>query len=327
MDFLSFVIGLCLTWIIIKTFHIIPRSKPNQKKLPPGPKPFPVIGNLLELGDKPHRSLTKLAKEYGPIMTLKLGRVTTIVITSASMAKEVLQTHDQLLSNRTVPDALRIHGHDELGMPWISISSKWRNLRKICNGQLFSNVALDANQDIRRKKVQELLAETRQSSVIGEAVDIGKAAFKTSLNMLSNTILSVDLVGPNSDETLKFKEIVWTTMEEIGKPNLADYFPVLQKFDPQGIRQRMAVNFVKMKNIFAHMISERLQLRKVSSSLTKCDMLDTLLNICEENNEMMDKKTMEHFLMVSIDSSWIYFIISNLFTLILMNMYVVMGCH
>jgi hypothetical protein len=56
-------------------------------------------------------------------------------------------------------------------------------------------------------------------------------------------------------------------------------------------------------------------------------MLDTLLNICEENNEMMDKKTMEHFLMVSIDSSWIYFIISNLFTLILMNMYVVMGCH
>jgi len=305
MDFLSFVIGLCLTWIIIKTFHIIPRGKANQKRLPPGPKPFPVIGNLLELGDKPHRSLTKLAKEYGPIMTLKLGRVTTIVITSANMAKEVLQTHDQLLSNRTVPDALRVHGHDELSMPWISISSKWRNLRKICNGQLFSNMALEANQDIRRKKVQELVAETRQSSVTGEAVDIGKAAFKTALNMLSNTILSVDLAGPNSDTTLKFKEIVWTAMEDIGKPNLADYFPVLQKFDPQGIRQRTAVNFVKMKNIFTHMISERLQLRKVSGSLTKCDMLDTLLNICEENNEMMDKKAMEHFLMVSINSSWI----------------------
>jgi len=306
MDFLSFVIGLCLTWIIIKTFHIIPRSKPNHKKLPPGPKPFPVIGNLLELGDKPHRSLTKLAKEYGPIMTLKLGRLTTIVISSANMAKEVLQTHDQLLSNRTVPDAFRLQGHEVVGMPFIPISRHWRNLRKICNSQLFSNTALDANQDIRRKKVQELLAETRQSSLTGEAVDIGKAAFKTSLNMLSNTILSVDLADPNSDATIKYKEIVWTIMKEAGKPNLADYFPVLQKFDPQGIRQRMTVNFVKMKNIFAHNISERLQLRKVSGSLMNSDMLDTLLNICEENSEMMDKYRMEHFIMVSINSSWIY---------------------
>jgi hypothetical protein len=222
------------------------------------------------------------------------------------MAKEVLQTHDQLLSNRTVPDAFRLQGHEVVGMPFIPISRHWRNLRKICNSQLFSNTALDANQDIRRKKVQELLAETRQSSLTGEAVDIGKAAFKTSLNMLSNTILSVDLADPNSDATIKYKEIVWTIMKEAGKPNLADYFPVLQKFDPQGIRQRMTVNFVKMKNIFAHNISERLQLRKVSGSLMNSDMLDTLLNICEENSEMMDKYRMEHFIMVSINSSWIY---------------------
>ncbi|GLT62533.1 hypothetical protein SLA2020_351650 [Shorea laevis] len=111
MDFLmSFVIGICLTLILIKTFSNN-RSKANDKKLPPGPKPFPVIGNLLELGDKPHISLTKLAKAHGPIMSLKLGRVTTIVISSANMAKEVLQTHDQLLSNRTIPDALRAHEH------------------------------------------------------------------------------------------------------------------------------------------------------------------------------------------------------------------------
>jgi hypothetical protein len=113
MDFLSFVIGLCLTWILIQVaFYMIPSSrkwKANHKKLPPGPKPFPVIGNLLELGDQPHRSLTRLAKAHGPIMTLQLGGVTTIVISSADTAKEVLQTHDQLLSNRTIPDALRAH--------------------------------------------------------------------------------------------------------------------------------------------------------------------------------------------------------------------------
>jgi len=83
MDFLSCIIFLCITWIFIHNFYLIPRSKANSRKLPPGPKPFPVIGNLLDLGDKPHKSLTKLAKAHGPIMSLKLGKVTTIVISSA----------------------------------------------------------------------------------------------------------------------------------------------------------------------------------------------------------------------------------------------------
>jgi hypothetical protein len=300
MDFLSCVIGLCLTWILIKTFHIIPITKPNHRKLPPGPKPFPVIGNLLELGDKPHKSLSELAKAHGAIMSLKIGRVTTIVISSADMAKEVLQKHDQLLSNRTIPDALRACEHGVFNLAWIPVSSQWRNLRKICNGQLFSNTALDANKDIRRKKVQELLAETQQSSQTGEAVEIGRAAFKTALNLLSNTILSVDLADPNSDKARKFKEMVWNIMEEAGRPNVADYFPLLQKLDPQGIRRRITVNFGKMIDLFSCMINERLQLRKVFGFVTNGDMLDTLLNISEENSEKMNKTAMEHFFMVSI---------------------------
>ncbi|KAK7853121.1 geraniol 8-hydroxylase [Quercus suber] len=112
MDFLSGTICLCLTWLLIQALHIIFRSKAIPKKLPPGPKPFPLVGNLLEVGDKPHKSLTKLSKVHGPIMSVKLGQVTTIVISSAAMAKEVLQIHDQQLSNRTIPDALRAHRHD-----------------------------------------------------------------------------------------------------------------------------------------------------------------------------------------------------------------------
>ncbi|GLT62428.1 hypothetical protein SLA2020_350670 [Shorea laevis] len=198
MDFLSCIICLCLIWILIKTFHLFPISKANHKKLPPGPKPFPIIGNLLELGDKPHKSLAKLAKAHGPIMSLKLGQVTTIVISSADMAKEVLQTHDRFLASRTMPDAIRVHNSEEFSLPWIPVSSRWRNLRKICSAKLFANRILAVNEDIRHKKVQELLAETHQCSLTGEAVDIGKAAFKTTLNLLSSTIFSVDMAGQHA---------------------------------------------------------------------------------------------------------------------------------
>jgi len=258
---------------------MIPRSKANPRKLPPGPKPFPVIGNLLDLGDKPHKSLTKLAKVHGPIMCLKLGRVTTIIISSADTAKQVLQTYDQLLCNRTIPDALRAHKQDVFGLP-----------AKYVTANCLPAKHFDANQDIRRKKVQELLAETHQSSVTGEAVDIGRAAFMTKLNLLSNAIFSVDLADSNSDTTREFKEIVWNVMKEAGKPNLADYFPVLKKIEPQGVRRRITVYFGKLIHLFDRMISQRLIQRKVSGSITSnSDMLDTLLNITKENTELMDK--------------------------------------
>ena len=302
MNFLSGIICLCLTWLLIQALHVISRSKAIHKRLPPGPKPFPLIGNLLELGDKPHKSLAKLSEVHGPIMSLKLGQVTTVVISSAATAKEVLQIHDQHLSNRTIPDAVRAHRHDEFSLPWIPVSTRWRNLRRICMEQIFSNKTLDANQAIRHKKVQDLLADTHQSSLNGEAVDVGRAAFKTTLNLLSTTIFSVDLADPNSETAREYKEIVWNIMKEIGRPNLADYFPVLKKVDPQRVRHRLAVHFGKILELFDRMVSQRLHLREVCGSNTNKDVLDTLLNISEENSEEMDKTKIERLFLVSIIS-------------------------
>ncbi|XP_075636097.1 geraniol 8-hydroxylase-like [Castanea sativa] len=297
MDFLSSIIFISLIWITVQVFHIISRSKAIPKMLPPGPKPFPVIGNLLDLGEKPHKSLSNLAKVHGPIMKLKLGQVTTIVISSATMAKEVLQTHDQLLSNRWVPDAFHACRHHEFSLPLIPVSTRWRSLRRICIEQLFSNKMLDTNQAIRNKKVQELLVDTQQSSLTSEAVDIGRAAFKTTANMLSNTIYSMDMVESKSDQAKELKELVWNIMKDAGKPNLADYFPVLKKIDPQGLRRSVAMKFGRLLDLFDHIITQRLKLREVSSSNTNNDMLDTLLNISEEKSEEMDKTKIERLLL------------------------------
>ena len=148
-----------------------------------------------------------------------------MVISLAAMAREALQTHDQVFSNCTIPNCIHAHKHHEFGLPWMLVSTWWRNLRKICNFELFASKILDANQNLRCKKVQELLTDIHKSSLAGDAVDIGRATFKTSLNLLSNTIFSMDLANENSDTARVYQEIVLNIMEEAENQTWGIIFP------------------------------------------------------------------------------------------------------
>lgn len=291
MEFVTCALFLLLACATIGSFLAKTTRKPNHN-LPPGPSRLPIIGNLLELGQNPHQSMAKLAKIHGPVMSLKLGTVTTIVISSADMAKEVLVTHDESLSNRPIPQSVSVLNHEHYSLAFLPVSPLWREMRKICNGQLFAHKTLDESQDVRRKIVQQLLSDVHKSCQIGEAVDVGRQAFKTTLNLLSNTIFSEDLVLSKGTAG-EFKDLVTNITKLVGSPNMADYFPVLKRIDPQGAKRQQTKNVAKVLDIFDGLIRKRLKLRESKGSNTHNDMLDALLDISKEN-EMMDKTIIEH---------------------------------
>ncbi|TKY49241.1 Geraniol 8-hydroxylase [Spatholobus suberectus] len=290
MDSVISILLLLLTCTIIHVFSNKIRRKRNHK-LPPGPSPLALVGNLYELGKKPQQTLAKLAVIHGPIMRLKLGQLTTIVISSPDIAKEVLQTHDLLFSNRTIPQATTVHNHNHYSLPFLPISPLWRDLRKICNNQLFSHESLDSSQNLRRHKLHELLNDVHTSSLSGEAVDIGTVAFRTLINFLSNTFFSLDFVNSVGDQTEEYKGIVENLVRAIATPNLVDFFPLLKLVDPQGIRKRSSTYISKLFVIFDHLIDKRLEF---GGDVTNNDMLDTLLNISQEDGQKMDNKKIKH---------------------------------
>nr|ANW12210.1 geraniol 10-hydroxylase [Gentiana rigescens] len=288
MDYLTIALGFLFALTLYQALISFSRK---SKNLPPGPAPLPFIGNLHLLGDQPHKSLAKLAKKHGPIMGLQFGQVTTIVVTSSGMAKEVLQKQDLAFSSRSVPNALHAHDQYKYSVIWLPVASQWRSLRKVLNSNIFSGNRLDANQHLRCRKVQELIAYCRKNCQTGEAVDLGRAAFRTSLNLLSNTIFSKDLTDPYSDSAKEFKDLVWNVMVEAGKPNLVDFFPVLDKVDPQGIRKRMTFHFGKILQLFGGLINERLQQNKAKGAHK--DVLDVLLKTSQETPDELNRTHIE----------------------------------
>lgn len=69
---------------------------------PPGPKPLPIIGNLACMNgyEVPYQAFDDLAKKFGPIVSLRLGSVPSVVINGIDNIKEVLITKSSHFDSR-----------------------------------------------------------------------------------------------------------------------------------------------------------------------------------------------------------------------------------
>ncbi|KAL1564774.1 ferruginol synthase-like [Salvia divinorum] len=263
----------------------------RRRNLPPGPYPFPIIGNILQLGRNPHRSLTHLSKTYGPLMSLKLGSIHTVVVSSPESARLVLQEHDKAFSGRTIPAAAEVHGFDKISVGLIPAGERWRKLRKLCREQMFSARRLDAGAGARREKVQRLVDYLRECSVSGRAVDLGQAAFVTTFNLLSATFFSVDLIEFESDATQQLKETVEGVTKILGSPNVADFFPFLKRLDPQRIKKRSEFYFGRLLGVLGGIIDERLETRSMER---KNDFLAALFDLMDGSEYDLSYKDIQH---------------------------------
>jgi hypothetical protein len=77
----------------------------NKPKLPPGPKPWPIVGNLPEMlaNNSPTRWIYKVMEEMNTeIACNRLGNVHVIPVTCPIIAHEFLKKNDAILASRPI---------------------------------------------------------------------------------------------------------------------------------------------------------------------------------------------------------------------------------
>ncbi|MEJ1276414.1 helicase lymphoid specific [Cricetulus griseus] len=105
------------------------RQNSGRGRLPPGPTPLPLIGNILQIDIKDiSKSLANFSKVYGPVFTLYFGMKPTVVVHGYEAVKEALDDLGEEFSGRgNFPIVERMN--NGLGIVF-SNGTKWKELRR-----------------------------------------------------------------------------------------------------------------------------------------------------------------------------------------------------
>ncbi|XP_023402679.2 cytochrome P450 2C19-like isoform X1 [Loxodonta africana] len=92
------ILVLCLSSLLL--FSLWKQSY-GKGKLPPGPTPLPIIGNILQLDMRNiKKSMQNLSEAYGPVFTLYIGMKPTVVLHGYEAIKEALIDMGEEFSGR-----------------------------------------------------------------------------------------------------------------------------------------------------------------------------------------------------------------------------------
>ncbi|XP_078007113.1 cytochrome P450 2C19-like isoform X2 [Phascolarctos cinereus] len=117
---------LCISCLL---FILSWRKGFGRGKLPPGPVPLPIIGNILQVDLKNiPQSLCKLGKQYGPVFTLQFGVERVVVLHGYKAVKEALIDHGDKFADRGHMPLLEFVSNG-LGLI-ISNGERWKQIRR-----------------------------------------------------------------------------------------------------------------------------------------------------------------------------------------------------
>ncbi|NXM25297.1 CP1A5 protein, partial [Oxyruncus cristatus] len=77
----------CLVFLLLQSLQ---QRTPQGLKRPPGPRGYPILGNVLELRKDTHLALTKLSQKYGDVMEVRIGMRPVLVLSGLETIKQAL---------------------------------------------------------------------------------------------------------------------------------------------------------------------------------------------------------------------------------------------
>ncbi|KAL1007401.1 hypothetical protein UPYG_G00086270 [Umbra pygmaea] len=291
------MVTLCLVYLLKKYMH---KDIPEGLKQLPGPKPLPIIGNVLEMGSNPHLSLTAMSERYGSVYQIQIGMRPVVVLSGIETLHQALikQGEDfagrpDLYSFKLVSDGKSLSfSPDQAGV--------WRARRKLALSALRTFSTLEGTCPEYACALEEHVCKegkylVKQLSSVMDA-DGSFDPFRHIVMSVANVICGMCFgrrYSHDDEELLGLVNMSDEFVQVVGSGNPADFIPFLRYLPSSTITKFMEIN--KRFNTFVQRIVNEHYDSYDKNNIR--DITDSLIDHCENrklddnsNAQLSDEK-------------------------------------
>lgn len=223
------LVGVGIIVVCLAVAVLFLKSRPPKKHLPPGPRGWPLVGNLFQVvfSGKPFIYVIRdLREKFSPIFTLKMGQKTMIIITCPKVAHEALIENGALFASRPPDTPTKMFfSENKCSVNSSLYGSVWRTLRRNMVSELLTPSRMKDFSWIRdwaiERLIQRLEAEAgKNQGSVRVLTNVRFSIFSILLCMCFGKQLEEDIIT-NVDEVMK--EILL-----IIEPQIHDFLPILR---------------------------------------------------------------------------------------------------
>ncbi|OCT79851.1 cytochrome P450 1B1 [Xenopus laevis] len=277
---LSFLFALTAVHIL-KWIHewVIPRWSGSSQ--PPGPFPWPLIGNALQIGNHPHLAFIDLAKCFGNVFQIKLGSQKVVVLNGDLVIRHALLHKGADFAGRPNFTSYKfVSGGRSLAFG--HYNDRWKAHRKLAQSTVraFST----GNPQTKRCLAENVLNEARDLIALFSELGKGGKYFyphRHTVVAVANVMSAVCFGKRYQHGDLEFQSLLSRNdmfSRSVGAGSLVDVMPWLQCF-PNPVRS-VFKSFKQVNYEFYDFVYTKFLLHRstVTKTVTR-DMMDAFIHI------------------------------------------------
>ncbi|EOA22549.1 hypothetical protein CARUB_v10003209mg [Capsella rubella] len=222
-------------------------SYTRKLPLPPGPKSWPLIGNLPEIlgRNKPvFRWIHSLMKELNTdIACIRLANTHVIPVTSPRLAREILKKQDSVFATRPLTMGTEYCSRGYLTVAVEPLGEQWKKMRRVVASHVTSKKSLMSTLQKITEEADDLVRyiNNRGNGNGFGVIDLRLAVRQYSGNVARKMMFGVRHFGKGSEdgsgpgfEEIEHVESLFTVLTHLYAFALSDYVPWLRFLDLEG---------------------------------------------------------------------------------------------
>lgn len=236
-------------------------------------------------------------------MSLQLGTIPTIVVSSSEAAREIMKNHDLTFADRLTTKVTKKLTYSNKSVSVAPYDEYWRQAKSIYVLQLLSNKRVESFRSVRVEEIALMMNKIRESSSLSLPVNLSE-----TLITLTNDVISRAAFGRRYGEGesgQKFKHLLLEYLRLLGRFDMGSYFPWLRWINQvNGFYSEVEKVAKEIDEFLERMLQERSYLLRngeKGAGESAEDFLNTMLRIYMDNSSgvSIDRDSIKAIILVT----------------------------